>query len=129
MTTDDPTRPRSGSCDVPGARTRRRARRLVRLSTLAGVPLAAALTAGPAVATAVVVLGTLVWGLWRWPRWEARLFEPARAVEPRSRVWAPPLAAPFCECDRRADGHRAFAQALHAVTGAYLAECEREAGR
>jgi hypothetical protein len=83
------------------------------------------------VAGGVLVIGAVLWGLWRWPRWEARLFGPSREVEPRSQVWMRP---PRREAQDRGAGlgpagHRAFARALHAVAEAYLAECEREAER
>jgi hypothetical protein len=95
---------------------------------VAGALAAAALIIGPATAVAIVVVGALVWGLWRWPRWEARLFEPSRDVEVCS-----PLSTPRSSESAGAGlgpaGHRAFARAMHAVTEAYLAECEREAER
>jgi hypothetical protein len=114
---------------VSARRTRRRARRVVRLSAAVGLPVTVALTFGGAVAGAVVVLGALVWALGRWPRWEARVFEPSRAVELHSHVWAPPHDPRASDAGLGPEGHRAFAQALHALTGAYLAECEREAER
>ena len=57
------------------------------------------------------------------------MFEPSRAVEQHAEVWAPPSDAPASDAGLGPEGHRAFAQALHALTGAYLAECEREAER
>jgi hypothetical protein len=73
------------------------------------------------------VLGALVWALWRWPRWEARLFEPSREVELRSQVRVPPRhEAQDTGGGLGPAGHRAFARALHALAEAYLAECERE---
>ena len=106
-------------------------RRLVRVSAVVGAPVATAVVVGPASAVGVVVLGGLLWGLWRWPRWEARLFGPSREVELRSQVWTPPprREAQDPGAGLGPAGHRAFARALHAVAEAYLAECEREAGR
>ena len=109
--------------------TRQRAQLVVRLSAAVGLPVTVALTAGAAVAGAVVVIGALVWVLWRWPRWEARVFEPSRAVELYSREWVPPHDGRAGDAGLGPEGHRAFAQALHAVAAAYLAECEREAER
>ncbi len=116
---------------MSAAWTRPRVWRFVRRSMTAGVPVATAVTIGPAPAVAVVVVGALVWGLWRWPRWEARLFEPSRDVELRPHVWTPPPRhdAHDTPVGLGPAGHRAFARALHAVAEAYLAECEREADR
>jgi len=50
-------------------------------------------------------------------------------MERSSQPWVPPYAPRSEATGLGADGHRAFAQALHAVTAAYLAECEREAQR
>jgi hypothetical protein len=101
----------------------------VRLSAVVVLPVTVALTAGAAVAGAVLAVGALTWALWRWPRWEARLFQPTRAVELPSRVWVPPHDPRVSDAGLAPEGHRAFAQALHALTAAYLAECEREAQR
>jgi hypothetical protein len=110
--------------------TRRRLRRLVRVSAVVGAPVATALAAGPATAVGVVVVGALLWGLWRWPRWEARLFGSSCDVELPSQVWAPPRReAQDTGAGLGPAGHRAFARALHAVAEAYLAECEREEER
>jgi len=112
------------------ARSGRRLRLLVRWGVAAGVPTAVALVAGGAAAGAVVVVGGLAWGLWRWPRWEARLFGSQVApVDLRERAWVPPHDSWRGDVRLGPDGHRAFARALHAVTAAYLAECEREAER
>jgi len=102
---------------------------VVRLSAVVGLPVTVALMAGAAVAGAVLVVGALTWALWRWPRWEARLFEPIRAVELHSRVWVPTHDPRASDAGLGPEGHRAFARALHALTAAYLAECEREAER
>jgi hypothetical protein len=104
-------------------------RRLVRATAALCVPVVAGVVAGAAVAGAVVVVGALGWALWRWPRWEARALPSRTAVELRSAEWLPPRPPPSGRAGLGADGHRAFAQALHAVTAAYLAECEREADR
>jgi hypothetical protein len=101
----------------------------VRLAAAAGLPVAVGLTAGLASAAGITVLGVLALALWRWPRWEARVFEPTRAVELHSQVWVPPHDPHASDRGLGPEGHRAFAQALHALTGAYLAECEREAER
>lgn len=66
-----------------------------------------------------------------------RLGEPASSAGHRVAVRVRPEVLTGPERPRGAEsevglgveGHRAYAQALHAVTGAYLAECEREAGR
>jgi hypothetical protein len=88
------------------------------------------MTAGPATAAAVVVVGGLAWVLWRWPRWEARLFEPSPEVERRPDAWVPrPRDAQDADASLGPAGHRAFARALHALAAAYLAECEQESER
>jgi hypothetical protein len=88
---------------------------------------------GAARATLLIVAVAMAWGLVRWPRIEDRLFRPrprGRAVVPvRAEVWSRPVAPPTGGVGLGAEGHRAYAEALHAVTGAYLAECEREAQR
>jgi hypothetical protein len=129
MTIVDPTRARFGWCAVSAAKTRRRARRAVRLAAAVGLPVAVALTAGAAVAGAVVVVGALMWVLMWMERWGARVFEPSRAVERRPQLLVPPHDLQASDAGLGAEGHRAFAQALHAVAAAYLAECEREAER
>jgi uncharacterized membrane protein len=101
----------------------------VRATTVVGVPTATGIVAGAAVAGAVVLVGVLAWALVRWPRWEDRVFRPRTEVELRQPEWAPPRPMPGRGEALGPDGHRAFAQALHAVTAAYLAECEREARR
>lgn len=99
------------------------------LTAAAFVPVVAAVLAGGSVASAVAVLGLLVWVLWRWPRWEVRVFGQSTSVERQVAVWVPPRNPRTGDVGLGPDGHRAFAQALHAVAEAYLAECEREAGR
>ena len=51
------------------------------------------------------------------------------AVPVRPEVWTRPVAPPATSHAPRAEAHRAYAHALHAVTAAYLAECEREVQR
>jgi len=106
---------------------RRWPRRLVRVSTIAGVPLVTAVIAGAAVAGALVVVGALVWEFVRWERWGVRRSRASTDVE----LWRPDglqRVSPRHGGDAIGpDGHRAFAQVLHAVAAAYLAECEREA--
>ncbi len=51
------------------------------------------------------------------------------AVPVRPEVWTRPVAPPATSHTPRAEAHRAYAHALHAVTAAYLAECEREVQR
>lgn len=114
---------------MTAAGARRWVQRVVRLSAAVGVVAAVALMPGAAVAGAAAVVGALVWVLWRWERWGGRVVEPSRAVELRSQVWVPPSDPQASEAGLGPEGHRAFAQALHALTGAYLAECEREAER
>jgi hypothetical protein len=102
---------------------------LLGASTVAGIPVAIAGFTTAAVAGAVVMIGALCWGLWKWPRWERRLFESSTAVQPYHRPWVPPTGSPGAKDVLGPDGHLAFARALHAVTSAYLEECEREADR
>jgi hypothetical protein len=104
-------------------------RSVVKTTTVAGVPVVAGIVAGTAVAGAVVVVGALTWALVRWPRWEDRLFRTSTDIEVRWAEWLPPRQPPRERDGLGPDGHRAFAKALHAVTAAYLAECEREAER
>jgi hypothetical protein len=99
------------------------------LAAAASVPVGAAVLAGGPVASALAVLGLLVWGMWRWPRWEARMFGHSTSVERHVAVWVPPHDPRAGDVGLGPEGHRAFAQALHSVAQAYLAECEREAGR
>jgi hypothetical protein len=112
-----------------GASTRRWPRRLLGASTVAGVPVAIAAATTTTVAGAVVVAGAICWGLWRWPRWEERLFSSGTAVQPYRHPWVPPTDPAASRDGLGPEGHRAFARALHAVTTAYLEECEREADR
>jgi len=104
-------------------------RRIVTATTVLGVPLAVGALAGAAVAGAVVVVGALVWEMVRWERWGDRRIRTSTDVE----LWRPESSQTVSPLGGRdaigPDGHRAFAQALHAVAAAYLAECEREAGR
>ena len=104
-------------------------RRIMCVTAAAGVPLTTAVLVGTVTAGAVVVVGALGWGLVRWPRWEARAFRPGdgagTAVAELGSAREPSVRG----AGLGPDGHRAFAQALHAVTAAYLAECEREAER
>jgi hypothetical protein len=102
---------------------------VVRVSAVVGVPLATAAIAGVAVAGALVVVGALVWELVRWERWGTRRPRAGTDVE----LWRPEWSRtvrPRAGGDAIGpEGHRAFAQALHAVAEAYLAECEKEADR
>jgi hypothetical protein len=104
-------------------------RRVVRVTTVVGVPLATAFIAGPAVAGAVVVVGALLWEMVRWERWGPRRTRTSTEVE----RWQPESSQTVTPQGGGAaigpEGHRAFAQALHAVAAAYLAECERDADR
>jgi hypothetical protein len=65
----------------------------------------------------------------RWERWGRRRLPTSTEVE----LWRPDASqrvSPRGGGDAIGpEGHRAFAQALHAVATAYLAECEREADR
>src|SRR5262245_11741370 len=108
---------------------RRWLRRVVRVSTVAGVPLATAVIAGAAVAGAVGVGGGLVREMVRWERWGRRRLPTSTDVELWRSEWSRTAAPPGGGDTLGPDGHRAFAQALHAVAAAYLAECEREADR
>jgi len=118
-----------GERQTGNASSTRRWRRVLRASTVVGVPVAIAAFTTPAVAGAVVVVGALCWVLWRWPRWEKRLFSSSVAAQPYQRAWVPPTGSPGVRDGLGPDGHRAFARALHAVTSVYLDECEREADR
>jgi hypothetical protein len=111
------------------ASSSRRWRRVLRASAVVGLPVAIAAFTTAAVAGAVVVVGAICWVLWRWPRWEKRLFSPRPAVQPYQRPWVPPTGSSGAGDGLGPDGHRAFARALHAVTSVYLDECEREADR
>jgi hypothetical protein len=97
--------------------------------TVLGVPLAVGALAGAAVAGAVVVVGALVWEMVRWERWGDRRIRTSTEVE----VWRPESSQTVTPRGGGdvigPDGHRAFAEALHVVAAAYLAECEREANR
>jgi hypothetical protein len=93
---------------------------------LAGCVLAAAGgTGGVLFAAALVVVGGIVWAMVCWPRWDQRLFEPRQASLVQPQVLRRPVAGSHPDAER----HRAFARALHAVSAAYLDECEREAQR
>lgn len=118
-----------GQSQTGTASSTRRWRRVLRASTVVGVPVAIAVFTTAAVAGAVVVVCALCWALWRWPRWEKRLFSSPTAVQPYQRPWMPPTGSPGARDGLGPDGHRAFARALHAVTSVYLDECEREANR
>ena len=105
-------------------------RRLVRLGAATAAITGLVAVAGVPRAVLLVAASALVWGLMRWPRLDARVFgqRPCSRVPVGAEVWAHPVASPGG--DRLGpEAHRAYARALHAVTGAYLAECEREAGR
>lgn len=82
-----------------------------------------------AVRASLLVLGAvLVSAVAWWLRWEARTAGPdRRPTVVRPAVWTRPPARAVGGMGT--EGHRAYARALHAVTGAYLTECEREAGR
>jgi hypothetical protein len=107
----------------------RRWRRVVRAATVLGVPLAVGALAGAAVAGAVVVVGALVWEMVRWERWGDRRFRTSTDVELWRPEWSRTVTPRGGGDALGPDGHRAFAQALHAIAEAYLAECEREADR
>jgi hypothetical protein len=89
-----------------------------------------AVMTGPARAVLVAVGVGMVWFLVRLPRLERRVFgSGSGAVPVRPEVIAREVPLPAGEPGMGAEGHRAYARALHAVTAAYLAECEREAQR
>jgi hypothetical protein len=87
--------------------------------TLAGPVRAGLLAAGVALVVALV----------RWLRWESRFDDRAPAVALRAEVVARPVDLLGERHAMGTDAHRAYAHALHAVTGAYLAELDREAQR
>ena len=88
------------------------------------------LTAGPARVALLAAGAALVWLVVRLPRLEAWLFDsgPAATSPERPVVVAGP-SRPASGPPVGHEAHRAYARALHAVTGAYLAELEREAQR
>jgi hypothetical protein len=105
-------------------------RRALRLCAVVGAVAGLVVVVGVAKAALVVAAVAMVWAVVTWPRWEARLFGAASSSAPvRPEVWARPVPPPAADETGRAEAHRAYARALHAVTSAYLAECEREAGR
>jgi hypothetical protein len=107
-------------------------RRLVRLSAVSAATAGLVVVVGAPRVTLLVVAVAMVWGLVRWPRIEDRLFRPrpgCAVVPVRAEVWSRPVVPPGGGVGFGVEVHRAYAQALHAVTGAYLAECEREAQR
>ena len=117
-----------------GVRESRRIRRRRSLCLGAFVGAAAALVvaAGPARAGLMAGAAGLGWVLWRLPRLERQLFgsqaRPGGPLQPE--VWLPDeTRPPAVGAGERAEAHRAYAHALHALTAAYLAECEREAQR
>ena len=110
-----------------GKRTWRLARWGVALVALAGLVVVIGLGR-----TVLLAAGAgMIWLVVRLPRLERRLFgPPARpAVPVRPAVIAAGARRLADGEGLGADGHRAFARALHAVTAAYLAECQREAQR
>lgn len=54
---------------------------------------------------------------------------PQSAMPVRPEVWTRPVTSPAISHTPRAEAHRAYAYALHAVAAAYLAECDREVQR
>jgi hypothetical protein len=105
----------NNSTRLTGRRVRHRGRRIVVLSGL--VVVAARLLLGPwpsAVVLAAAGVGTVVWVWWR--------------IEAKGRAAAPP-SWPSNRPAGAAEAHAVFARGLAAVAVAYLAECEREAGR
>jgi hypothetical protein len=89
-----------------------------------------AVMTGPA-RTVLLAAGVgMLWFLVRLPRLERRVFgSRSRAVPVRPEVIAREVPRQAAEPGLGAEGHRAFARALHAVTAAYLADCERDAQR
>lgn len=104
-----------------------------RPASLVGVVLVSTVlvvAAGPARAALLAVGTAVVWLVVRLPRLEAGLFDSGRVTTSPERpvvVAGPgwPAAGPAVGHE----AHRAYARALHAVTGAYLAELEREVQR
>ena len=103
----------------------RPSRRTTKACLVGCVLAAAGATGGALFAAALVVVGGIVWAMVRWPRWDQRLFEPRQASLVRPQVMRPRVAGAEPDAER----HRAFARALHAVSAAYLDECEREVQR
>ena len=103
-------------------------RRLSRFGAVLAAVAGLVVAVGAARAALLTLGVALLWGLLRWSRLEARLSRPPsrRAVVVRPEVWASPVRPPAGGAGLGSEAHRAYAQALHAVTGAYLAECERE---
>ena len=90
---------------------------------------AAVLLAGPVRAGLLAAGAGLVAALVRWLRCEVRFDDRAPAVALRAEVVARPVELVADRPAMGTDAHRAYAHALHAVTGAYLAELDREAQR
>ena len=107
-------------------------RRHPRLGAIVGAAAALVVAAGPARAGLIGVATGLGWILWRLPRLERQLFRRSRVrsgMPLKPEVWALGELRPPAGAGERAEAHRAYAKALHAVTAAYLAECEREVQR
>lgn len=105
--------------------------RPLRLGAFVGAAAALVVAAGPARAGLMAVATGLGWILWRLPRLERQMFRsrvrPGIPLQPE--VWALGESRPPAGAGERAEAHRAYAKALHAVTAAYLAECERDVQR
>lgn len=106
-------------------------RRLPRLGAGLAVLVGVVVVGGAARVTLLVAAGVLCLAVVRWPRWDARLFQPRSSgpVIVRPEVMPTKPVAPIDGQRLGAEAHRAYAHALHAVAGAYLAECEREVER
>ena len=103
-----------------------------RLARAAGVTVAVAAlvtVAGPARAGLIAAGTALMAVLVGWLRWEARFVDRPPAVALRAEVVARPVEVLAERPAIGTDAHRAYAHALHAVMGAYLAELDREAQR
>lgn len=85
----------------------------------------------PARAVLLTAFAGLILVVVQLPRLEERVFGPTArpAVPVRPEVITTTARPPSTNGGLGAEGHRAYARALHAVTGAYLAECERESQR
>jgi hypothetical protein len=112
-------------------RTRAGRRRGARLGAAVVAMAGLVVAAGALRAALLVAAAAMMWGLVRWPRVEARVFRPRlrQAVPVRPELWVRRVGPPAGGPGMGSEAHRAYARALYAVTGAYLAECEREAGR
>jgi hypothetical protein len=126
-----PYAPWRGGCPVSGrGAAGKRTWRLARWGVALVAPAGLVVVIGLGRTVLLAAGAGMVWFLVRLPRLERRVFgSNGRAVLVRPEVIAREVPRPAGESGLGVEGHRAFARALHAVTAAYLADCEREAQR